>query len=295
MKNVVLAFQNYHDVHNAFPLGCKNDVAGTWALYVLPFIEQAPFYSSYNFNRNYNNNDAVDEHEKGNTDILRYLRIPVYTCPSDGNKKSSYDNYMHHNYVVCMGNGAFYQPNWPNNSDFSGSTRGRGWAPYGTITELLQKAMFWGGCSTGTAEGYIWVTISTVTDGLSNTIALSETVQGERAPSAHAQGAVDLRGLIWWGEGSQFTTYRSPNSSIADNHQFVAASFPSGGTAHNPKHPIAAAESDNRAVMSARSFHSGGVNTGMGDGSVRFRSDTININTWHALGAAQSGKAISGD
>lgn len=295
MKNVSLGFQNYHDVHQAFPLGCWNDVRGTWALYVLPFIEQGPLYASYNFKRNYNDNTKDAGFDKGNQDILYFLRIPVYTCASDGNKKSSYGNYMHHNYVVCMGNGAFYKPNAP---DFSkdDDKRGRGWAPYGTIEEPLTGAMFWGGCSIPNGstfvEGYRWIPIAQITDGLSNTISLSETVQGERSPSAHSKGAIDLRGLIWWGEGSQFTTYRSPNTLTPDNHQFVATGFPAGGSAHT-KHPIAVTESEDRAMMAARSFHPAGVNTAMGDGSVRFRSSTVNIDVWHALGSAYGGESLS--
>lgn len=301
MKNVALAFQNYHDVHNAFPLGCKSDQSGTWALFVLPFIEQQPLYSSYNHNRNYTDNTTDAGFSKGNVDLLNYLRIPVYSCPSSGDKKSTYGNYMHHNYVVCMGKGAFYQPNDPGDANRNTDTRARGWAPYGTVVEPLNKAMFWGGASLGSGgtyvNGYRWIPMAHITDGLSNTLALSETVQGERAPSAHAANppthAIDLRGLIWWGEGAQFTTYRSPNTRTPDNVQFVDTAYPAGGTFHNPNHPITTAESDSRSIMAARSSHSGGVNSAMGDGSVHFRSDTINIDVWHALGTADGGEAVS--
>jgi prepilin-type processing-associated H-X9-DG protein len=46
-------------------------------------------------------------------------------------------------------------------------------------------------------------------------------------------------------------------------------------------------------IVSARSFHPGGVNTLMGDGSVRFVKDTIHLQTWRALGTRDGGEAIS--
>ena len=45
----------------------------------------------------------------------------------------------------------------------------------------------------------------------------------------------------------------------------------------------------------ASSNHSGGVNVGMCDGSVRFIKNTINIPTWWALGTRANGEAISSD
>ena len=45
----------------------------------------------------------------------------------------------------------------------------------------------------------------------------------------------------------------------------------------------------------ARSFHSGGVNTLMADGSVKFIKDTISLNTWWSLGTRAGGEVISAD
>jgi prepilin-type processing-associated H-X9-DG protein len=45
----------------------------------------------------------------------------------------------------------------------------------------------------------------------------------------------------------------------------------------------------------ARSRHPGGVNSQMGDGSVKFIKDSVNVNTWRALGSSQGGEVISAD
>jgi len=43
----------------------------------------------------------------------------------------------------------------------------------------------------------------------------------------------------------------------------------------------------------ARSGHPGGVNVTLGDGSVRFVSDTIKLETWRALGSCSGGEVSS--
>ena len=45
----------------------------------------------------------------------------------------------------------------------------------------------------------------------------------------------------------------------------------------------------------ATSNHPGGVNVGMGDGSVRFMKDSINQQTWWALGSRSGGEVLSAD
>jgi prepilin-type processing-associated H-X9-DG protein len=45
--------------------------------------------------------------------------------------------------------------------------------------------------------------------------------------------------------------------------------------------------------MTARSFHPGGVNAALGDGSVRFFPDTINVDTWRALATTYGGETAA--
>ena len=48
-------------------------------------------------------------------------------------------------------------------------------------------------------------------------------------------------------------------------------------------------------ALTARSYHSGGVNTLFADGSVRFIKSSIDGNTWRALGLDPRGEVVSGD
>ncbi len=49
------------------------------------------------------------------------------------------------------------------------------------------------------------------------------------------------------------------------------------------------------AHLAARSQHSGGVNCGFADGSVKFIKNTINPTTWRALGTRAGGEVVSAD
>ncbi|MGO9468336.1 MAG: DUF1559 domain-containing protein [Isosphaeraceae bacterium] len=49
------------------------------------------------------------------------------------------------------------------------------------------------------------------------------------------------------------------------------------------------------AIVSARSHHPGGVNSLLGDGSVKFMKNSINLAAWRALGTRNGGEVVSGD
>jgi prepilin-type N-terminal cleavage/methylation domain-containing protein/prepilin-type processing-associated H-X9-DG protein len=49
------------------------------------------------------------------------------------------------------------------------------------------------------------------------------------------------------------------------------------------------------AAITSRSYHPGGVNTLLGDGSVRFIKSTIDGNIWRSLGTVAGGEVISAD
>jgi prepilin-type processing-associated H-X9-DG protein len=52
---------------------------------------------------------------------------------------------------------------------------------------------------------------------------------------------------------------------------------------------------DSSYVVGASSAHPGGVNVAMGDGSVKFVKDSINRQTWWALGTRNGEEVLSGD
>jgi prepilin-type processing-associated H-X9-DG protein len=120
-----------------------------------------------------------------------------------------------------------------------------------------------------------------ITDGLSNTLLMSECL---RAWSADDN---DWRGDIHNDDGEfRFHTRLTPNTTAPD--VFQSGWFRPTG---DPKMPAVAGSAQ---VCAARSRHSGGVNAALCDGSVRFVIDEIHLDTWKALGS-MNGNEIGAD
>ncbi|MDY0167891.1 MAG: DUF1559 domain-containing protein [Thermoguttaceae bacterium] len=122
--------------------------------------------------------------------------------------------------------------------------------------------------------------LSSITDGTSKTLMVSELVQG------HSQ---DLRGFAWWGFGSGFMTYLSPNSHQPDVMQ--SAGYCNNELARNP--PCVGPHSASLPMTwASRSRHPGGVQSAMCDASVQFFSNDIAMDIWRALGTSQGKETI---
>ena len=295
MKQATLALHNYHDAHKAFCFGLRSFQWGTWAMKLWPFIEQSAAADQYNWSVAYNDGTNLDMLRDG-------FRVSIYTCPADSNRTASYANMAFHNVVACFGrewvfspSNAFYGTDPSNiimrvdspqhvgqssryNAVFTGSAFYAG-APYTTINASN---------TTVDASTYPrFFSLASLNDGTSNTVAFSETVQG-----LAASGDNDFRGLIWYGTFSYFTTWLSPNSPLPD-----VACFYANNTGHF-KHPIepcnlAGPPLGGATYLAARSWHTGGVNASLADGSVQFVSDTVNLDAWRAAGSGNGGESIS--
>jgi prepilin-type N-terminal cleavage/methylation domain-containing protein/prepilin-type processing-associated H-X9-DG protein len=117
-------------------------------------------------------------------------------------------------------------------------------------------------------------TIAQITDGTSKTVAISEIITGP-------DGTSDARGVWWWAYGSHYEHKYNPNSPY-DTMYFSwcdQAKVPCNDSATTWE----------TTVFAAGSYHSGGVNVGLADGSVGYVSDGINNAVWQALGSIDGG------
>ncbi|MCC6508170.1 MAG: DUF1559 domain-containing protein [Pirellulaceae bacterium] len=290
LKQIALATHNYMDSNKeTFPAGSWHGVHGTWLVGLLPYIEQTALRNLYQ------NFGGVESFRTGG---LRYGSTPnlqvttrqlsAYSCPSDTNTAAPniISGVTFHNYVANYGN----------------TTRGR-LSPYGVTSSGAPNV--WGGApfieyigpnTGGWANYYSWihtninqlkfrVKLSEMTDGTSNTLAFSECLQGRGG---------DLSGFAWWGGGAHFETLLPPNTSQPDVVEQSCAT----GTARIPLNPpcvVRAAASGNVVTTgaethAARSRHVGGVQVALVDGSVRFFSNSIALDTWRALGSGAGGE-----
>lgn len=84
LKQIGLALHNYHDLYRQFPPACirpsgfedngRDHPRTTWAISILPMMEQANLYQTYNAD--------VDSTHMDNVEVTSAV-IPSYRCPSD--------------------------------------------------------------------------------------------------------------------------------------------------------------------------------------------------------------------
>ena len=117
------------------------------------------------------------------------------------------------------------------------------------------------------------------TDGTSTTLLMAEVLQGNGS---------DLRGFSWWGDACEFTTYLTPNSALPD--RIYTAGFCNNQPERNL--PCDVSTTANPTMFGSRSQHEGGVQVIMCDGSSKFVSENIDLNTWRAIGTTQGSEVV---
>ena len=266
LKQAGLAIHNYHDTYKTMPIGAYNCCWGTWMVSMLPYVEQASLAEKWVY---------FDWYSSANNQRVTKQRLSVFTCPSDTEVAHSTISYItSHNYVANFGNTGYSYAigNGPRVVVDQNGVLFKG-APF--MMSRHPSAAPLDKETTGFAE---------IDDGLSNTLLFSETKQGKYVVKA------DLRGFTWWGNQCWFMTYLPPNTSQPDIVEHVNWCDPSW-----PNAPCIAPHTATMPMTSAaRSDHPGGVNAGLCDGSVRFISNTINIDTYRGLSTTR-GRETLGD
>jgi prepilin-type N-terminal cleavage/methylation domain-containing protein/prepilin-type processing-associated H-X9-DG protein len=318
LKQIGLALHNYHQTHNVFAMGCSSGMWDTVPDYnykqnlsvhalILPFLEQTQAYNAINFNWGCEDSTTVLCYQINLTGTNS--QIKAFVCPSDprGGVPDHNNTTNTNNYYACVGT----TMTW----GLIGNV-----APYSPVSCATCTALNMP--STGLFTWQASYGIQTCTDGTSNTIAFSEAAVGyqgeqplqrliglqgvqipytsmiydastnpalvlsviqmcQQAYQSGNAGNVDLQRGENWAHGSMamamFNTVVPPN-------------------AYNDTWTHCGRNASSRAVLSnADSYHPGGVNTLMADGSVRFVKDSVNQQTWWALGTKGNGEVISSD
>jgi prepilin-type N-terminal cleavage/methylation domain-containing protein/prepilin-type processing-associated H-X9-DG protein len=265
LKQIGLAMHNYNDTFKVLPMAHdKNgnsdpDVSGyVWCRFILPFIEQGTLADKWQPNKTYHDGGSV---VNGYSNLM-IIRTPIqaYSCPSD-TMTMTWNSVPNYNYAVNFGN-----TDSGRTSPFNGVTNGA--SPF-----------FYGG--SGTGKSY---RLADITDGTSNTLLVSEVRTGPVNS--------DLRGLIWYGKHTGFTTYYGPNNRTAPDA--LASGFCQNAQASQQGMPCVGNSSTTGSptMFVSRSRHPGGVNVLLGDASVRFVSNTVDLVTWRNLSTMQDGNVL---
>ncbi len=257
LKQIGLALHNYHDIHNQFPPSCVNPGSfgsgafvppgmvrnHTGYLYLLPMLEQANVYSQINFNIATGKADWFGI--GGGTDqaFLSRLKIPGYECPSDPPFDSPHTETVTSLYAINEASRVSYGF-IHENTEYDIATSVKGAGAPWKQNSNRNRSAFGINASANFRD---------ITDGTSNTMLLIETPFQKEikvfGPFLHA---------------STHTHFIVPNL-FGINRWSVTT----------PKRLVYA--------WGAGSQHTGGAQTVLGDGSVRFISENISTVTVDAL------------
>jgi prepilin-type N-terminal cleavage/methylation domain-containing protein/prepilin-type processing-associated H-X9-DG protein len=268
LKQIGLALHNYHESRGALPgADMVFNVTELSALsQLLPMLEQSAVYNSINFAFNYQ--------DPNNTTVMNTV-VSGFVCPSDlGDPLPALGAQT--NYMADMGSGIVWQ------------------APVGPNANMpAPTGVFYGDSATRFAA---------ITDGLSNTGFFSERVMAD-GNNAIVTPVSD----VFFSPGAPTTPDDAYQQCQAVNIYDLHNQFPlfMGAPWLCGQHIFTHVSGPNtrscgfflslRAVMPPSSRHPGGVNMLLGDGSVRFIKDSINLQIWRALGTRAGGEVVSAD
>ena len=298
LKQFGIALHNYHDINNAFPSRCSyfNKCEFWGGFYTLfPFMEQG---SAYDTIQAANHQSSTTQPDSSSIPLFGTLEVGTLCCPSDPNGlliTGPGDGWLSAGSTIGFSCADVVADNQMTNLQ---TTPGDNYYGLYTSSEFCNRALF--------GQNY-WHAMSAVIDGTSNTIAASEIaatssvqkVAGEYPSSI--RGGTTLQANILTGDLKidpaaclGMISPTDPGRITNPQRSFRGRNFCNGRiactgfcTALPPNSPNCYRRDVTIwGFFSAGSYHSGGVNTAMVDGSVRFIADTIDcgsMNTQHAL------------
>jgi prepilin-type N-terminal cleavage/methylation domain-containing protein/prepilin-type processing-associated H-X9-DG protein len=275
---------------------------------ILPFIEASATYNAFNFHWCLSNYATSSANYTSQTQI-----VATFNCPSDPNN-TKMDNVGYANYVASLGGTAAQQAGSASYQEPNTNVLGI----FNVLLDSGQQQYL--NPPTNTQVNFpnylrgIPVTVAAVTDGTSNTAAFSETMKSHASTASTVGGYI---GGIMTNDNLQAyvisggTNYVAPQCSYSGSGYYTRIVYrgqeyyrnlPFTGYYNHTLTPNSQwfdcginGANFTQAHLAARSYHSGGVNVGFADGSVRFIKNSIGPVSWLALGTRAGGEVLSAD
>jgi prepilin-type N-terminal cleavage/methylation domain-containing protein/prepilin-type processing-associated H-X9-DG protein len=299
LKQIGLAVHHYHDAMGRFPPGKDLDyrvrrpgspVYARWSVHskLLPYLEQSNLYNSIDFSfppETPGMGGAIvkfmppwQNPNRENAQACR-TKVPTFICPSDVTNEPD-DWPGQNNYLANLGSTFLCD-----------------------LSEKLPSTIASGERANGVFYYLSGVRLADITDGTSQTILFSEKLRGAGTPNPRTDmfimsntttldstyqtcSAIDpnlalpltsKQGYSWVMGEMCCTTY----NHVSTPNTTTCAGSPFPGNMANMAMQVPPS-----------SNHPGGVNALMGDGSVRFIQNNINLATWRALGTRDNGEVV---
>jgi prepilin-type N-terminal cleavage/methylation domain-containing protein/prepilin-type processing-associated H-X9-DG protein len=279
LKQLGIAVHGYHDAYKVIPPNAtvinygwaadsvQEPPPWSWIARILPYIEQGSLATAYNIPT-----ATLGAAEAGLTAV-----IPVLQCPSDNNESASrtdtdWPNISPTpmgltNYKGCSGS------NWGYNGAGNPNVANTLTPNIGSVFNVPDPITgSYDGLDLGNgifyrSDGYRPLTLVGITDGTSNTFMIGE----------------DMHNYDQHCGGWPYPNYANATCGIPLNYNDGPPGSPSPGYG----------DWENR--YSFHSNHPGGANFCFADGTVRFVSNDVNLNTYRALATIRAGESVDLD
>lgn len=270
LRQIGIAISSYASAVGCFPQG-NNGLGYSPHAMLLPYLDQSVLYNSINFFYDYYHNTSGSSTNMNVT--VQITTIDVFCCPSD-----TISRWGRTNYACSLG---------VPGPDLDSTPKGGG----NGIFTLHSRY----------PEPYVPIHPQDVSDGLSQTIAISEWVDGDNPEDRDSAGAVfdvrpaatsledlarrchaiDIRNVPL--EGAKVSNWMSVGLGNTLYNHILATN---DHTCTNDGSPITGA-------WTAASRHGSGTGSLFADGSAHRIKNTISLATWRALGTRNGGEPIS--
>ncbi len=318
MRQIGIALHSYHDLYRSFPfssVGIDNQSGNcgngfySWLGLLLPQMEQSSLHSQIDFRAALSQRCSYPN----SADYLDYkipsahvnagsaaTIVPTYLCPSERNarvRETDIGRTAPASYVGNIG--------WPKYSSYPGGG------------PMLQQQNGVIGLVNPSVDD-LWhrpqTQMQSITDGLSNTMAISERIIADFQPVAsffggsyappgtkdamlsYCGGSETARPLDRWMQYCGTVSSSDVKYSLHQGHSwlsgwnFAANHFMSVMPPGQRSCHIYGGEDDGNNIITPSSYHLGGLNVVMGDNSVRFIDLSIEMPTWWAIGGSNDGE-----
>jgi len=249
LKQIGLALHNYHDTHGQFPADRLITPRQGWGSLLLPFLEQSGLQDAYDFNHDY--------WDRENEQVTQ-TRVSVYGCPSTPGGQRLIPNNT---------GGTINDIGEPPTESMSGD--------YYSLSGYFDPIQMTPSSDAGMMHASNG-RMRDVTDGLSNTVCISE-LAGRPDFYAGRKRRPDSDKPGWFNEWGPWA---------APQRIFFSGFTHDGLTRFGP----CAMNCSN--LESIYSFHPGGAHLLMGDGSVQFVSDTVPVQTIYLMIRCRDGQVV---
>jgi prepilin-type N-terminal cleavage/methylation domain-containing protein/prepilin-type processing-associated H-X9-DG protein len=293
LKQLGIGIHNYHDTYHALPAICNGTYGPTpyhktwWSglVGILPFIEQNSIYEEYR-SKVIGGGDWHIEFYSTVTDNPTTKNIMTFYCPSNGVTSSKPANHTAGtNYRFCLGDN-------PSGWDGTGnpvatSCRG-GRGPFGNAQQNLNLAattdgtsntLMFGECCLvqgGHPAGTVYTATSKMVKVATYQSATASDIGFTGSAPAYLSDRTKVLGLA---KGAEYDTSVITLTSLRTIYGWIYVAgcpwYATFATTLPPNTPSVVYTGTYNVMISATSYHSGGVNVSLVDGSVRFVSDTV--------------------